>query len=161
LPAFVTEIKQGDEFIVGGMTTASMVLPVILALAFGYLADTFGRKRVLYITIPLYCTSVLLLIYSQNITMLLLSGVLQGFYMLSAVTQGAITPELVPSSLLGRWYGILNLFRGLSSIAAPIIGGFIWSTVGPSHIFLLIVFIEFSKMMILWLTVPETLPIHA
>lgn len=157
MPAFVTEIKHGNEFVVGGMTTASMILPLLLALALGRMADTFGRKKVLYITIPLYCTSILLLIYAQNTTMLLVSGVLQGFYLLSAVTQGAITAELVTTSLLGRWYGILNLFRGLASIAAPIIGGFIWSTIGPNYVFLFIIFIEISKIIILWLTVPETL----
>ena len=157
LPAFVTEIKYGNEFVVGGMTAASMVLPFLLALLLGRVADIFGRKRVLYITIPLYCISVLLLIYAQNTIMLLVSGVLQGFYLLSAVTQGAITAELVPVSLLGRWYGVLNLFRGLASITAPIIGGFVWTTIGPSYVFFFIILIETSKIIILWLTVPETL----
>ncbi len=157
LPAFVTEIKQGDEFIVGGMTTASLVLPLLLALLLGRLADTFGRKRVLYMTIPLYCISILLLLYAQDTIMLLVSGVFQGFYLLSAVTQGAITAELVPVSLLGRWYGVLNFFRGLASITAPIIGGSIWSTIGPGYVFLFMIFIESSKMIILWLAVPETL----
>jgi MFS family permease len=157
LPAFVTEIKYGDEFIVGGITAASMVLPLLLALLLGRAADTFGRKKVLYITIPLYCTSILFLIYAQNTTMLLISGVLQGFYLLSAVTQGAITAELLPVSLLGRWYGILNFFRGLASIVAPVIGGSIWITIGPNYVFLFIIFIELSKLTVLWLTVPETL----
>jgi MFS family permease len=157
LPAFVTEIKYGDEFIVGGITAASMVLPLLLALLLGRAADTFGRKKVLYITIPLYCTSILFLIYAQNTTMLLISGVLQGFYLLSSVTQGAITAELLPISLLGRWYGILNLFRGLASIVAPIIGGSIWITIGPNYVFLFIIFIEMSKLIILWLAIPETL----
>jgi len=76
LPAYVTEIKYGDEFIVGGITAASMVLPLLIALLLGRAADTFGRKKVLYITIPLYCTSILFLIYAQNTTMLLISGVL-------------------------------------------------------------------------------------
>jgi MFS family permease len=157
LPAFVTEIKYGDEFIVGGITAASMVLPLLLALLLGRAADTFGRKKVLYITIPLYCTSILFLIYAQNTTMLLISGVLQGFYLLSTVTQSAITAELLPVSLLGRWYGILNLFRGLASIVAPIIGGSIWITIGPNYVFLFIIFTELSKLTVLWLTVPETL----
>jgi len=157
LPAFVVEVKYGDEFVVGGMTAASMVLPLLLALILGRAADTFGRKKVLYMTVPLYCTSILFLIYASNTTMLLVSGVLQGFYLLSVVTQGAITPELIPISLLGRWYGILNLFRGLASIAAPIIGGFIWSTIGPTYVFLFIILIEMSKLIILWLTIPETL----
>lgn len=157
LSPFITEIKHGNEFVAGSVTTASLILPLLLALLLGHLADTFGRKRVLYLTIPLYCTSILFLIYAQNTTTLLASGILQGFCLLSAVTQGAITAELVPVPLLGRWHGILNLFRGLSSIIAPIIGGFIWSTIGPNYIFLFIIFVEILKMIILWLTVPETL----
>ncbi len=157
LPAFVTEVKYGDESVIGGMTAASMVLPLLLALLLGRAADTFGRKKVLYITIPLYSTSILFLIYAQNTTMLLISGVLQGFYLLSGVTQGAITAELLPVSLLGRWYGVLNFFRGLASIVAPIIGGSIWSVIGPNYVFLFIILIEMSKLIILWLTIPETL----
>jgi MFS family permease len=157
LPAFVTEMKRGNEFVVGSMTTASLVLPLVLALFVGRLADTFGRKKVLYMTLPLYCTSILFLIYAQNTLMLLISGVLQGFYLLSAVTQGAITAELVPVGLLGKWYGILNLFRGIASITAPIIGGFIWTFIDPSYVFLFIILIEATKIIILWLIVPETL----
>jgi len=158
-PAFVTEIKHGDEFILGGMTAASMVLPLSIALILGKAADTFGRKKVLYMTIPLYCTSILLLIYAQNVIMLLVSGVLQGFYLLSAVTEGAITPELMPISLLGKWYGILNLSRGLASIVAPIVGGFIWSTIGPSYVFFFLISMAIVKILILRFTVPETLKI--
>jgi len=157
LYAFVTEIKHGNEFVVGGMTAASMILPLLISLLLGRAADTFGRKKVLYITIPLYCTSILLLICAPNITTLLISGVLQGFYLLSAVTQGAITAELVPTSLLGRWYGILNLLRGLASVTAPIIGGFIWTTIGPNYVFFFMILTETSKMIILWLAIPETL----
>ncbi len=157
LYAFVTEIKHGDEFVVGGMTTASLVLPLLLSLLIGRLADAHGRKKVLYVTLPLYCTSIVLLIYAQNTIMLLISAVLQGFYLLSAVTRGAITAELVPVHLLGRWYGILNLFRGLASFIAPIIGGVIWSTINPSSVFLFIISIEVTKIILLLLAVPETL----
>lgn len=157
LSAFVTEVKLGDEFVIGGMTSASMVLPLLISLLLGRAADTFGRKRVLYITVPLYCTSILLLVYAPDVTTLLISGVLQGFYLLSAVTQGAITAELVPISLLGRWYGTLNLFSGLASITAPIIGGFIWTTIGPNYVFFFMILVEMSKMIILWLAIPETL----
>lgn len=122
LSAFVTEVKHGDEFVVESMTTASLVLPLLLSILLGRLADTVGRKRVLYATIPLYCISLLILVYAQNTMILLVSGVLQGFYLLSAVTQGAITAELIPVSLLGRWYGVLNLFRGVASVTALMVG---------------------------------------
>jgi hypothetical protein len=95
--------------------------------------------------------------YADSTFMLLVSAVLQGFQMLSAVTQGAITAELMPTSLLGKWYGILNLFGGLARIVIPLIGGIIWITLGPSFIFILMIIIEIIKLIILWLTIPETL----
>jgi len=157
LPVFITEVKHGDEFVVGSITTLSMIPPVTLALVLGRLADTFGRKKVIYLTNLIYCISIILLIQAQNITMLLISGVLQGFFMLSAVTQDAVSQELMPVYLLGRWYGIISLFRGIASIAAPVVGGFIWSVIGPNYVFLLIILIETSKTILIWLAIPETL----
>lgn len=157
LSVFVAEVKHGDEFVVGMMTTASFILPLTLSLFLGRLADTLGRKKVLYVTIPLYCASILILVYANNTIMILISAVLQGFLLLSAVTEGAITAELMPISLLGKWYGILNLFRGLAGIAVPVIGGIMWVTIGPSYIFLLMIGTEICKLIMLWLTIPETL----
>jgi MFS family permease len=157
LSVFVTEVKFGDEFVVGSMTAASMVLPLTISIFLGRAADTVGRKNVLYLTIPLYGASILLLIYAQDVTTLLISGVLQGFYLLSAVTQGAITAELVPVSLIGSWYGVVNLVKGIASIAAPIIGGFIWTVVGPHYVFFFMILMETAKLIILRFAIPETL----
>jgi MFS family permease len=157
LPAFVTEVKFGDEYTVGGMTTASMALPILLSLILGRAADTYGRKKVLYITIPLYCLSVLLLVYAQNTSMLVISGILQGFYLLSTVTQGAITADLMPVQFLGTWYGILSICRGAAIVVAPLAGGVIWSTIGSEYVFFMIILIQTSELAILWLLIPETL----
>jgi MFS family permease len=157
LPAFVTDVKFGDEFTVGGMTTASMAFPILLSLLLGRAADTYGRKKVLYITIPLYCLSVLLLIYAQSTLTLMISGILQGFYLLSAVTQGAVTADLVPVQFLGTWYGVLSICRGVATVVAPLFGGVIWSTIGPEYVFFLIILIQTSELAILWLLIPETL----
>jgi MFS family permease len=157
LPAFVTDVKFGDEFTVGGMTTASMALPILLSLFLGRVADTYGRKKALYITIPPYCLSILLLIYAQSTLMLMISGILQGFFLLSDVTQGAVTADLVPVKFLGTWNGVLNICRGVATVVAPFVGGVIWSTIGPEYVFFLIILIETSKLLILWLLIPETL----
>jgi MFS family permease len=133
LPAFVTDVKFGDEFTVGGMTTASMVFPILLSLLLGRAADTYGRKKVLYITIPLYCLSVLLLIYAQSTLTLMISGILQGFYLLSAVTQGAVTADLVPVQFIGTWYGLLSICRGVAIVVPPLVGGVIWSMIARAQ----------------------------
>lgn len=157
LSVFAAEVKQADQFVLGGMATASMLVPLMLSLLVGRLADTIGRKKVIYLTTPLYCLSVVLLIYAPDATTLLVSGVLQGFFMLSGVTQGAMTAELMPVPLLGRWYGILGIFRGLASVVGPIIGGLVWSTIGPVYVFVFIILIQISRLIILGFGMPETL----
>jgi MFS family permease len=156
LPLFAAEVKLADQFVLGGMGAASTLVPLLFSIPVGRLADTLGRKRMIYIMSPLYWSSILLLIYAPNPTMLIVSAVLQGFYMVTAVTQGAMTAELVPTDLLGRWYGILGFFRGLVMMLTPIFSGIVWSTVGPEYVFLFMILTELSKMIIL-MTMPETL----
>ena len=157
LPLFAEEVKGANQFVLGGMTTVSMIVPLLLAIPMGRLADTIGRKKVIYTTMPFYYMSILLLIYAPDFATLLISSLLQGFLILGLVTQGAISQELVPTSLLGTWWGMLNLISGIMSVLAPILGGFIWSFFGPVQVFLFILFLEVSKLILLWLLMPETL----
>lgn len=157
LPLFVAEVKGADQFVLGGMTTASMILPLLLSIPMGWLADTIGRKKVIYVITPFYAISILLLISATNSTTLIISGFLQGFFMLGLVTQGAMSQEFVPTHLLGTWWGVLSLLSGVTSVIGPIIGGIIWSFLGPVFVFLLILSMEVSKITLLRLSIPETL----
>ncbi len=156
LPLFAAEFKGADQFVLSGMATASTFMPLLLSIPIGRLADTFGRKRVIFLLTPIYISSILMLIFAPNTTFLIISSILQGVLMLGGVTQGAMTAELVPPSLLGRWYGILGVFRGIVAIVSPLIAGLIWSHIGPAYVFLFIIITEASKIALL-ITIPETL----
>lgn len=157
LPLFLAEVKGADPFILGEMATVSMIVPLILAIPMGKLADTLGRKKVIYMVTPFYFLSIILLIYASNFIMLLISGFFQGFLMLGLVTQGTISQELVPTSLLGTWWGLLSLLSGIMSVLGPTFGGFIWSFIGSVYVFLFILLIETLKITLLWFVIPETL----
>jgi DHA1 family bicyclomycin/chloramphenicol resistance-like MFS transporter len=139
------------------MATTAMIVPLLLSIPMGRLADTIGRKKVIYTVTPFYAMSILLLLYAPNTTILLVSSLLQGFLTLGLVTQGAITQELVPTPLLGTWWGTLSLLSGAMRVLGPILGGFIWSFLGPVYVFLFILCLEASKLTLLWLAIPETL----
>jgi len=64
---FVYEIKGGNQFIIGGMTTAALVIQVLFAASLGSFAGRVGRKKVYYITEPLYCASLLLLAFALHL----------------------------------------------------------------------------------------------
>lgn len=155
-PLYAARVKLTDALVLGAMGTAMTVFPLLLALPVGRMADRFGRKRLLYIMIPTYCLSLVLFILARSPVELIVSSALQGFLQLSLVTKQAITVELVPTHLLGRWLGILGLFLGLVGIAAPVVGGVLWEAVSPEFVFLFIVAVELVKIPIL-VTVPETL----
>ena len=158
VPLFAAEIKNADQFVLGGMAAGAMIVPLLLSIPVGRLADKIGRKKVMYVTMPIYCLSLLILAFALDSTALLVSGVLQGFYMLGAVTRAAMTAELVPMPLLGRWWGILGLFRGVIGLFAPIFAGVIWSAIDPSHVLFFMILTQLLSIPLLS-TMPETLKV--
>lgn len=149
VPLYAAEVKNADQYIISGMASAATVLPLILSIPVGWLADSIGRKKVIYLGTPLYCLSLLLLIYASEPVTLLLSGIFQGVFMLTAVTQAAMTAELVPSHLLGRWLGLLGLFRGVISVITPGVGGILWEVLNPEALFVLILVTQVLKLVVL------------
>ena len=156
VPLFAAELKGADQFIIGGMSTASSVVLVFLAIPLGHLADTRGRKKVISAGVLLVCLSYLVLVYSPNDIFLLLSGFLSGFTMTSGQSQMAIAADLVPQRYLGSWYGILGFFRGLINIISPIIYGFMWEAINPQSVFFLLILMQLSSLGVLF-TVPTSI----
>lgn len=154
---FAHNVKGADEFILGMMITAFALTPLVLGLPIGRIADRIGRKRVLYVTIPLSWLSSVALILAPNSGVLVLSGVLLGFFTISAVTAGAMAYELVPKAHMGRWLGISQLFRMLLAAAAATLAGLIWDHLGPAYVFLTVIGLELFIRMPLLITMPETL----
>jgi MFS family permease len=153
---YANVVKHADAYVLGVMASSSMILPIALAILIGRLADIFGRRRILFMTIPIYCLSLVTLVLSPDSTWLVISSVAQGFLMLNLTTEGAISVELMPKSLLGRWWGILNLTYGLTGFVAPSFAGLLWSAVSPSSIFIFLVGAELALIPVL-VTMPETL----
>ena len=153
---YANMIKHADQYTLGIMASTLMIVPITLSILVGRLADIFGRRTILFVTIPIYCLSLILLILAKNSTTLILSSILQGFLLLNLTTEGTISVELVPVSLLGRWMGILTLTRGVVGIIAPIVAGVLWSLIGASSLFILIVCVELMLIPLLAM-MPETL----
>ncbi|MFX0201979.1 MAG: MFS transporter [Candidatus Hodarchaeota archaeon] len=157
---YAYEIKEADQYILGGMITAGFLTIVILSPYFGTLADKIGRKKVAFLLEPFYLASLLLLVYAPSHLFLLVSALLNGFNLLrSFVCFTPMQVELVPIEYRGRWRGFLGLLTGLISIPAPIIGGLIWNILGPSFLILSPILIDLLLRMPLLATIPERNPL--
>jgi predicted MFS family arabinose efflux permease len=63
---FAHEIRGANQFILGAMVTGSALASIVFAIPLARLADKIGRKKILYITMPLFWISNLMLVWSPN-----------------------------------------------------------------------------------------------
>jgi len=154
---FANEIKGADQFVLGAMVTASGLMPMVLGVVVGRLADKIGRKKVMYLSMPFVWASNLLLIFAPNTTFLIAAGALQGFFMLSGLPSRAMSRELVPPEQMGRWLGISSFCSMLFSAASVYLAGLIWDHIGPEYVFVTIIATDILIRIPLLLGMPETL----
>jgi len=157
---FAHDFKGADALILGMMITAFALTPLLLGIPIGRIADRIGRKRVLYVTIPLSWLSSVLLILAPSSGLVVLSGVLLGFFTISSVTAGAMTFELVPKVHMGRWLGIATMVRMLVAAMAAFLAGLIWDHLGASYVFVTVIAADLLIRMPLLITMPETLHLN-
>jgi MFS family permease len=121
------------------------------------LADSVGRKKVLYTTIPVFWASNLILVWSTHPALLVTAGILQGFYHIGAPVSGSMERELVPPEQMGRWIGIARFFKMVLNAFMVIIGGVIWDRIGPQYVFLAFIVLDLFVRVPLLISMPETL----
>jgi MFS family permease len=157
LQLFAHQVKGADQYLLGIMVTATVLTRILFGIPLGRLADKIGRKKVIYLITPLWYGSYLLLVFSFNSFTLILAGALQTFYFITSGLTGAMTMELVPVDKMGKWSGLVGLFRGLIMVPAPILGGLIWDHLDPVYVFLIPISIDLLLKVPLLVTIPETL----
>ena len=157
---FAYQIKGANELVLGAMVTGSALASILFAIPLGRLADRIGRKSVLYIAIPLFWISNLILIWATSTAFLVIAGILQGFYFIGAPVVAAIERELVPPEQMGRWVGINRFFKMVLSAIMALSAGVIWDRIGPQYIFILFVGIDLLIRLPLLISIPETLHGH-
>ena len=154
---FAHQVKGADQYTLGAMVAGFALTPLVFGIPFGRMADKIGRKKVLYFTIPLFWASSLMLIWAPSPAFLITAGILQGFFFICLVTTGAIGFELVPPEHMGRWMGIMRLFRMLPAAGAAYLAGAIWDNLGPQYLFLIFIGIDILIRIPLLIGMPETL----
>ena len=99
---YVFEVKEANQFIIGGIATAMLVTEAVFSTVIGRMADKVGRKRAFYILIPLFSAANIAFILAPSGGWLLFAGFLMGFRMIATYSYGSMTPELVPPDCMGR-----------------------------------------------------------
>ncbi len=103
----------------------------------GALSDRVDRVGLLLIGLGLLIAADLVLALAPGLVAIAAGVVLWGLHM--GFTQGllaALVADAAPAELRGTAYGMFNLVTGLAMLAASVIAGALWDSLGPTWTFL-------------------------
>lgn len=117
-----------------------VVMNVVYALSAypaGALSDQIGRRTMLLAGIAALLLADIVLALAGSIAVVLFGTALWGLHM--GLTQGllaALIADVTPADLRGTAFGIFSFASGLMLLAASVIAGALWDTIGPAATFL-------------------------
>ena len=103
----------------------------------GALSDGIGRYRLIVAGFALLIVADLVLALGASVFTVMIGVALWGLHM--GLTQGllsALVADAAPAELRGTAFGVFNLVSGLAMLAASVIAGALWDTIGPDGTFL-------------------------
>src|SRR6201996_279621 len=155
LPTIVGEL--GGLAHLSWVVTAYLLAVTVVTPLYGKLGDLFGRKIVLQGALVIFLVGSALCGLSQTMTELIAFRAIQGLggggLMVSA--QAAIG-DVVPPSERGRYTGLFGAVFGVSSIAGPLLGGFLTSNASWRWIFYVNLPLGVVALVVLAATLPSS-----
>jgi MFS family permease len=106
------------------------------AYPFGRLSDRVRRRALLALGIGFLIVADLLLAWATDPWLVGVGALFWGLHM--GATQGlltAVVADVAPQGLRGTAFGVFNLVTGLTLLAASVVAGGLWSTLGPAMTF--------------------------
>lgn len=128
LPTIVGELHGVENMM--WVITAYMLASTIMMPVYGKVSDLVGRKPMLLTAIVLFVLGSVLGGVAQDMTSLIAARLVQGLGGggLMILSQAAIA-DVIPARERGKYMGIMGGVFAVSSVAGPLLGG--WLTEGP------------------------------
>lgn len=128
LPTIVGELHGVDQMM--WVITAFMLASTIMMPIYGKISDLVGRKPILIAAISIFLVGSIIGGVAPDMPTLIIGRIVQGLGGggLMILSQAAIA-DVVPARERGKYMGIMGGVFAVSSVAGPLLGG--WLTEGP------------------------------
>ncbi|TQL48571.1 EmrB/QacA subfamily drug resistance transporter [Homoserinimonas aerilata] len=129
MPTMVGELNGVDHML--WIMTAFMLSSTIMMPIYGKMGDLIGRKSLLIAAILVFMVGSVIGALAGDMTMMIAARVVQGIGGggLMILSQ-AIIADVVPARERGRYMGIMGAVFAVSSVAGPLLGGWLTEGVG-------------------------------
>lgn len=124
LPAMASDLNGFGHL--SWIVAAYLIAATVTTPFYGKLSDIYGRRQLLNAAIGIFIATSVLCALARTLDQLILFRTLQGLGGggLMALAQAAIA-DVVPPRQRGRYQGYLAAVWGVSSIAGPLVGGYV------------------------------------
>ena len=152
----------GQSFSVAASVAKSVISLYLLGFAFGnflsgFLIDSYGRQKIIRLSLLGFIVASLMPIYLHSITWLLFARILQGLTIGAvSVTLRSICADVLPPerlTKLGPWFGTM---WGIGPVIGPVIGGYLQVYFGWQAGFYFFAIITLIAFIVVFIVVPET-----
>ncbi len=135
LPAIAATFGEVERL--SWIVVANLIASTVAAPAYGRLADLFGRKQVMIVSLAAFMCASLGCAFAPSFDLLLLARVLQGLGAGGLMTLAqALLGENVPPRERGSYQGYLSANIVAGSTIGPIAGGFLTEHFGWQSVFI-------------------------
>ncbi|WP_085676856.1 MULTISPECIES: multidrug effflux MFS transporter [unclassified Pseudomonas] len=163
LPAFpaMAQAFATDEKHVQATLAAYFLGLSIGQLAYGPVADRFGRRKPLLFGVALFTLASLACAYAPNLDTLIVARFVQALGGCAGmVLSRAIVSDKCDPVASAKVFSQLMLVMGLAPILAPMLGGVLVNVAGWQSIFLALSLFSAASLLAVSLGLPESLPTH-
>ncbi len=163
LPSFPAIAREFDApaLVVQQTLSVYMFGLAVMTLFYGTLSDSFGRRRVMLASLGLFAIASLACALAPSAQALIGLRLLQG---LAAAAGMVIARAMVQDRFKGaeaqRTMSLMTMVFGLAPAIAPLIGGWLQSTLGWRSVFVFLGLFGGGLLAAGWKGLPETLPVN-
>lgn len=137
IPIIVADLGGMDHY--PWVATAAMLASAVIVPIIGKLSDLYGRRTFYLAGLVVFMLGALVCGLAPNFWVLVAGRAIQGMGMgtIMPLSQ-TIVGDIVPARYRGKYQGFMGATFGVSSIAGPIVGGFITDLVGWRGLFFMV-----------------------
>lgn len=132
---YVLDVLGLSPLTFGWLIVLQRVTNVLVYLPLAPLSDRMNRKPFVLTTFAFFALFPLVLVLANGVLGAALAFFVAGLWELGEPARKALIVDLAHESVRGRAIGMYYLIRNLSILPTALLGGLIWSTLGPEAVF--------------------------
>jgi MFS family permease len=155
LPFYALHFEASPATVTLLSTTFSLA-QFVMSPVLGRLSDTYGRRRVMLLSIGGSVGAMLVLAFAQSLWMVFLARLVSGSCNANVSTAHAYVADRVPPAERARYMGMMGSAIGLGFVVGPALGGLAAMDGAPARPFVLAAVLAAINWVLAWRFLPES-----